>query len=179
MKKTKQKPTQRANSKRGFALLDRDDAVKVAAGAVGLLRQLSKFATSPTVWRCGLDHALELLEMELNDILLFSSASRLPEHLFGDADVKSVPADLADARNAAAGAVKVLRQILKDARADLSVDESQCNRLDDALDLVEQELNDLLPPPGAPPKAKLPDVFSEDEDEAMPVASDGDLQMKA
>lgn len=159
---------QGAKAKRGFAVLDRDADLKAAVGAVGLLRTLLKFATSPSAWRCGLDHALELLETELNDILLFSSAKRLPEDLFSDTDAESVPADLADARKVAAGAVKVLRKSLQDARADLSVDESQCNRLDDALDLVEQELNSLLPPPGAPPKAKLPDVFSEDEDEAMP-----------
>ena len=93
----------------------------------------------------------------------FSNA--VPDDLFGDAEAVAVPADLGKARKDAAGAVKVLRNILKNARADLSVDGAQCNRLDNALDVVEQELNSLLPPPGAPPKAKLP--F--DEEEAVPV----------
>lgn len=95
----------------------------------------------------------------------------MPEHLLSDADAETVPADLGNARKAAKGAVKVLREILKDARADLSVDEYQCNRLDNALDLVEQELNNLLPPPGAPPKAKLP--FDDDGDLGS-VESDSD-----
>jgi len=168
MTKQTERKKQGAKSKRGFAVLDRDAALKAAVGAVALLRTLLKFATSPTAWRCGLDHALELLETELNDTLLFSSAKRLPDCLFSDNDEESVPADLGEARQAAAGAVKVLRKILKDAASDLSVDESQCNGLDNALDFVEQELNNLLPPPGSPPKAKLPDVFSEDEDEAIP-----------
>ena len=154
-----------AKTKRGFAVLDRDDAIKAAAGAVGLLRTLFKFAISPAGWRCGLGIALELLEVELNDILLYSGANRLPDNSLGDAEPVAVPADLGRTRKDAAGAVKVLKKSLKDARADLSLDESQCNRLDNALDLVEQELNNPLPPPGAPPKAKLPDVFSEDEDE--------------
>jgi hypothetical protein len=81
----------------------------------------------------------------------------------------AVPTDLGEARKAAAGAVKVLQKLLKDARADLSVGEHDCNELDSAIDRVEVALNDLLLPPGAPPKAKLPDVFSEDEDEAMTV----------
>ena len=53
---------------------------------------------------------------------------------------------------------------MKDARADLSVEEGHCIRLDQTLDLVEEKLNDLLPPPGAPPKAKLPaDLFGGDD----------------
>jgi len=60
--------------------------------------------------------------------------------LFGDAEAVPVPADLGKGRQDAAGAVKVLKKILRDARADLSVDGAQCNRLEIALDLVEQEL---------------------------------------
>jgi len=153
------------NVKRGFAILDRNQALKSAAKAINTLRGLSKFESSPTAWRCGLDYALELVEAQLNDILLFSDAKRLPDDLFGDAEAVAFPADLGKARKDEAGAVKVLRNILKDARADLSVDESQCKGLDNALDVVEQELNTLLPPPGSPPKAKLPDLFSEDEDD--------------
>jgi hypothetical protein len=134
------KKTQGTKAKRGFAILDRDEAVKAAAAAVGLLRTLFKFAISPAAWLCGLDHALELLETELNDTLLFSSAKRLPDRLFSDADAEPVPADVGEARKAAAGAVKVLRGISQDARADLSVDEFQCNRLDNALDRLEEEL---------------------------------------
>ena len=155
--------------KRGFAILDRNQALKSAAKAISPLRGLSKFESSPTAWRCGLGYALELLEGELNDILLFSIAKQLPDELFGDAEAMAVPTDLGEARKAAAGAVKVLQKLLKDARADLSVGEHDCNELDSAIDRVEVALNDLLLPPGAPPKAKLPDVFSEDEDEAMTV----------
>ena len=178
MTKQKNRTTQGARPKRGFAVLDRDAALIAAAGAVGLLRGLSKVATNSAAWRCGLGNVLGIVETELNDLLLFSNSSRLPDELFGDPGGESVPADLAEARKDATGAVKVLRKILKDARADLSVEEYQCIRLDQALDQVEIKLNKLLPPPGAPPKAKLPDVFSEDEDEAMPVASDGDGQVK-
>jgi len=95
--------TELTTRKRRFAVLDREAAIKAAAAAVGLLRALLKVATSPTAWRCGMDHALELLETELNDILLFSAATRLPEYLFGDAEAEAVPVDLAGARKAAAG----------------------------------------------------------------------------
>jgi hypothetical protein len=165
MRSNKKGPTQGTKAKRGFAVLDRDETVKAAAAAVGLLRSLVTFATSSAAWRCGLGYALELVETQLNDILLFSSASRLPEHLFCDAEDEKVPSDVGKARKDAAGAVKMLRNILKDARADLSVDAYQSNRLDNALDLVEQELNNLLPPPGAPTGAKLP--FDEEEDEVV------------
>jgi hypothetical protein len=80
---------------------------------------------------------------------------------------------LGKARKDAAGAVKVLRNILKGARTDLSVDGAQCNRLENALDLVEQELNNLLPPPGAPPKAKLPFEDEEDEPQINPGSIEG------
>ena len=169
MRNPKKRTPQGTKTKRGFATLDRDDAVKAAAPAVGLLRSLFTFATSTAAGRCGLGNTLELMETQLNDILLFSSASRLPEHLFCDADGEKVPSDVGKARKDAAEAVKMLRNILKDARADLSVDEYQCNRLDSALDLVEQELNNLLPPPSSPPKAKLP--F--DEEEVVRADSDG------
>jgi hypothetical protein len=162
MRKTKPRATP-AKAKRGFAVLDRADAIEVAAAAVGLLRNLFTFAPSSAAWRCGLDYALELVETQLNDILLFSNANRLPDDLFGDAEAVAVPADLGKARKNAAGAVKVLRKILKDARADLSVPGDQCNCLDYALDLLEEALNELLPPPGAPTGAKLP--FDEEEDE--------------
>ena len=148
--------------KRGFAVLDRDEALKAAAGAVGLLRTLSKVAKSPAAWRCGLDYPLEMVETQLNDILLFSGANRLPDDLFGDAEALPVPADLGKARKDAAGAVKALKRILQYARGDLSVDGAQCNRLENALDLLEEGLNELLPPPGAPPRAKLP--FDDDGD---------------
>src|ERR1017187_4570529 len=87
-----------AKTKRGFAVLDRDDAIKAAAGAVGLLRTLFKFAISPAGWRCGLGIALELLEVELNDILLYSGANRLPDNSLGDAEPVAVPADLGRTR---------------------------------------------------------------------------------
>ena len=148
--------------KRGFAVLDREKALKSAADAIRIFRALSKFGTSTAAWRCGLGYALELLEVELNDILLFSSAKCLPDDLFGDAEAVPVPADLGKGRKDAAGAVKVLKKILRDARADLSVDGAQCNRLENALDLLEEGLNELLPPPGAPPRAKLP--FDDDGD---------------
>jgi hypothetical protein len=67
--------------------------------------------------------------------------------------------------------VKALNKLLQDARGDLSVDGAQCNRLENALDLVEQELNNLLPPPGAPPRAKLP--FG-DDGEGLTVESDSE-----
>jgi hypothetical protein len=174
IRNSKQRTTQGTKAKRGFAVLDRDDAVKAAAGAVGLLRGLFKFATSAAAWRCGLGNALELLEGELNDILLFSSANQLPDELFGDAEAMPVPTDLGEARKVAAGAVKVLRNILRDALADLSVDGSQCNRLDNALDRLEEELNRLLPPPGAPPRVKLP--FDDEEDEVVLADSDAEVQ---
>ena len=136
-----------------------------------MLRRLFKFAIRPAAWRCGLGNALVLLELELSEILLFSTAKRLPEHLFCDSEAGAAPSELGKARKEAAGAVKVLRKILKDARADLSVDESLCNLMDNAIDLVEQELNKLLPPPGAPPKAKLP--FDDDEGDG-PVETDLD-----
>ena len=159
--------------KRGFAVLDRDEALKAAAKAINTLRGLSKFQSSPTAWRCGLGYALEMVETQLNDILLFSCAKRLPDDLFGGAEAVAVPADLGKARKDAAGAVKVLRNILKGARTDLSVDGAQCNRLENALDLVEQELNNLLPPPGAPPKAKLPFEDEEDEPQINPGSIEG------
>jgi hypothetical protein len=60
------------------------------------------------------------------------------------------------ARKDAPAALKVLRRILKEARADLSVHEYQCNRLEYALDRVDEELNEMLPPPDAKPSARLP-----------------------
>jgi hypothetical protein len=165
MRKTKARTTPGAKAKLGFAVLDRDEALKAAAGAVGSLRNLFRFATSSAAWRCGLDYALELVEAQLNDILLFSGANRLPDDLFGDAEAVAVPADLGKARKDAAGAVKILRNILKKARADLSVDAPQCNRLDNAIDLLEEQLNKSLPPPGAPPRVKLP--FDDEEDEVV------------
>ncbi len=167
MKKSKQRTTHGAKAKRGFAVLDRDAALIAGAGAVGLLRQLSTYATSSAAWRCGLGYALEAVETELNDILRFSTAKRLPEELFANACGQPV-LDLGPARKDAAAAVKVLRKISKDARADLSVEENQCNQLDDALDQAEVKLNELLPPPGAPPRAKLP--FDDDEDGTVPTA---------
>ena len=160
--------------KRGFAVLDREKALLLAVGAVGFLRKLSTFATSAAAWRCGLGNALGMLETELNDILLFSSASRLPEDLFSDADAETVPEDLGKARKAARKQVDVLRKILNDARADLSVTEIQCNQLDNALGLVEQELNNLLPPPGAPPRATLPAEWFGDDCEAVTVESESE-----
>ena len=159
--------------KRGFAILNRNQALKSAAKAINPLRELSKFESSPTAWRCGLGYALEMVETQLNDILLFSCAKRLPDDLFGGAEAVAVPADLGKARKDAAGAVKVVQKILRDARADLSVDEYQCNRLDNALDLVEQELNNLLPPPGAPTGAKLPFDEEEDEPQRNPCSIEG------
>ena len=78
------------------------------------------------------------------------------------------------ARKEAPVAVKALRRISKAARADLSVNEIQCNRLDHALDLVEEELNDILPPPDSPPKAKLPAEWLEDAGEDGDVPGDVD-----
>lgn len=152
----------RRTLKRGFAVLDRDKSLKSAAVAVRSLRSLSTFATSAAVWRIGLGTALELVEGQLDDILLFSSAKRLADDVLGDAESVAVPVDLGEARKSAAGAVKVLRRVLKDARADLSVDESQCHGLDDTLDRLEEALNELLPPPGSRPRAKLPDSLFED-----------------
>src|ERR1039458_9096720 len=108
------KKTQGTKAKRGFAVLDRDEALKAAAGAVGEVRTLSKVGKSPAAWRCGLDYPLEIVETQLNDILLFSGANRLPDDLFGDAEAEAVPADLGKARKDAAGAVRVLRTIVKD-----------------------------------------------------------------
>jgi hypothetical protein len=164
--------TLKSKAKRGFAMLDRDEALKAATGAVGLLRRLFKFATSSAAWRSGLGNALELLELELNDILLFSSTKRLPDNLLCDSEAEATLSNLGDARKEAAGAVKVLQTILRDARADLSVDESQCYGLDCALDRLEEELNRLLPPPGSPPKAKLPAEWFEDDPESATGAAD-------
>jgi hypothetical protein len=150
--------------KRGFGVLDREKALKAAAGAVGLLRKIFKDATKAAVWRGSV---LEGVETELSELLLFSSAKRLADGVLGDVEPVAVPADLGKARNSAAGAVKVLRNILKDARADLSVGESRCHGLNNALDHLEEALNDLLPPPGAPPKPRLPDNLFEDA--AVPV----------
>ena len=81
--------------------------------------------------------------------------------------------DREKARKDARPAVKVLRRILKDARADLSVPELACNRLDHALDLVEEELNDLLPAPGSRPSPKLP--FDDDSENGdVPGRSEAD-----
>lgn len=155
--------------KRGFAVLDRDKALKSAAVAINTLRGLSTFATSAAAWRRGLDYAMEQVETQLNDILRYSSSKRLPDDLHDGK--QPVTPDIGEARKDAAAAVKVLRKTLKDARTDLSVDEYQCNGLDHALDQLETELNKLLPPPGAPPKAKLP--FDDDEDTG-PVETDLD-----
>jgi hypothetical protein len=157
-KKVFMKPT---TKRRGFSVLDRPKALKATAGAVGLLRNVFKDATK------AVGYALELVEGALADVLLFSSDSRLPDVVIGDAEAVAVPTDLEQARKAASGAVKVLRKILRDARGDLSVDESQCSGLDNALDRLEEALNELLPPPGAPRRPKLP--FYDDEDEAVPV----------
>ena len=117
-------------TKRGFAVLDREKGLRSAAGAISILRGLSKFESNPAAWRCGLNYALELVETELNDILLFSGGNRLPDCLFCDLEAESAPSDLGNARKAAKGAVKVLRKILRDARADLSVNQGQADRLD-------------------------------------------------
>jgi hypothetical protein len=172
MAKQRRRINQGAKAKRGFAVLDREEALKSAAVAVGLLRHLSKFAPSLAAWRCGLGYALELVEGEVNNILRFSGAGRLPDDLFGEP--QRVPIELGDIRKSAKKAVDALRQILQDARADLSVDESQCNRLDNALDRLEEELNRLLPPPGAPPKAKLPAEWFGDDAEGGATATDSD-----
>lgn len=157
----KRTASQRKNPKRSFARLGRENALEAAAGAVGLLRKI--FNGAPR----AAGYALELVETQLNDILLFASSKRLPDEIFCDVEAVAVPTELAQARKSAAGAMKALRKTLEDARADLSVDESQCTGLDDALDLLEQALNVLLPPPGAPRRPKLP--FYDDEDEAVPV----------
>lgn len=161
----------RKTPKRGFAVLDREKALKAVAGPVGLLRRLSTGATSTGGGRCR--NALEGVETELNDILRFSSDSRLPDDLVGDAEAVSVSADSGMVRKSAAGAVKALRRILKNARADLSVPACQSDRLDDALDRLEEELNGLLPPPGASPKPRLPDsLFYEDAEVPVDTASE-------
>jgi hypothetical protein len=157
--------------KQGFANLDREKALKSAAEAIQMLRALSVYATCGAAWRCGLGYALECLEEQLNEILLFSSSNRLPEELFLGNGAVPVAADLGQARKDAAVAVKVFRKILRDAASDLSVDEFQCHGLDQALDHVEVQLNALLPPPGSPQKAKLP--FDDDEDDGL-VATDLD-----
>ncbi len=82
------------------------------------------------------------------------------------------------ARKDAPAAVKVLRRIAKDARADLSVDEILCNRLDYALDLVDQELNELLPSPGAAPQAKLPGLSGDGDGGAVQSSLEGGAETK-
>jgi hypothetical protein len=106
MKHPRNKSAQGTKSKRGFAVLDRDEALEAAAGAVGILRELSRFSTGSAAWRCGLGNALDLLEAELKDILLVASSSQPPEPLFCDGDADSVPADLGKARKDAAGAAR-------------------------------------------------------------------------
>jgi hypothetical protein len=165
MTNRKKTTTSRKKPKRGFAILDRDQALKSAVGAINILRGLSKFETTAAPWRSGTGYALELVEGQLNYILRHSGDGRLPDDLFGKP--QPVPADLGEARKAAAGAVKVLRKILKAARGDLSVGEHDCNELDSAIDRVEVALNDLLPPPGAPPRGTLPG-FSGDDDGGAP-----------
>lgn len=64
--------------------------------------------------------------------------------------------DREKARKDAPVAIRALRRIIAKARADLSVSMVICKRLDHALDLVEEELNELLPPPGSRPEARLP-----------------------
>ena len=162
---TKQKHTtgQGKKPKRSFARLDREKALKAAAGPVGVLRKIFTAST-----RMG--YVLELVETELNDILRFSDDRRLPDEIFCDTDAVVVPADLGEARKSAAGAVTALRKLWRDAQGDLSVDESQCSGLESALDRLEEALNELLPPPGLPPRAKLPDdLFDEAGVEAVPV----------
>ena len=155
-------------TKRGFAVLDREKALKSAVGAISILRALSKFETTFAAWRSGTGYALELVEGELNDILLFSSSDHLPDELFGKA--QPVPDDLSEAGKAAAKAVKVLRKILKEARSDLGVEVHQCDHLDAAIDRLEVALNNMLPPPGAPPTPKLPGLS---DGEAPELGSEG------
>jgi hypothetical protein len=160
---------------RGFAVLDRDKSLKSATGAVQALRGLSVYAASVAAWQCGLGYALELVECQLNDILLFSSSNRLPDELFLGGVAVPVVAEVGQVRRDAAAAVKVFRRLWKDARADLSVDESQCNRLEQALDQVEVKLNELLPPPGKAPRAKLPSGYFDDEEDGA-VTADCNLE---
>ena len=139
--------------KRGFCVLDRERDLKLAVEAIATLREFKK--REHPVLGLGLDGALQVVEPILNSILRFSS-EKFPDELFDRVVPRPIPEDLSQARKTAAVEVKTLRKILKEARADLSVPENECTQLDNALDLVERKLNELLPPPGAPQKAILP-----------------------
>ena len=77
------------------------------------------------------------------------------------------------ARKSAASAMRTLEQILKDARADMSVSNMRCNRLEHALQLLGEELEDLLPVPGLNPTAKLPNELFEADHDKSAEADDG------
>ena len=160
--------------KRGFAVLDREASVTSALGALHILRSLPKCAFCTAADRLSVNYAIGQVERELNTMLCFSSSGHLP----GERAEKTEPltGHLGEARKAAAGAVKVLRKILKGARADLSVDENDSTKLDFAIDGLEVALNDLLPPPGAPPKARLPGFDDDDDDDGG--AAESSLESK-
>ncbi len=136
--------------RRGFCVLDREEALKQAVKAVAELREIAR--RKPDDESISLKTALHALEPALNSILQFSGEP-FSDDLFSGIVVNPNPADLEQIRKRAAGTVKVLRNVLKDARADLSVAETECAEFDAAIYSVE---NELLPPPGASPKARLP-----------------------
>ncbi len=138
--------------RRGFCVLDRDDALESAVHAIATLRSLTD--KMPSALALGLRSALQIVEQVLTGILLFSGG-RLPEELFNRVVVKPLPEDVKQTRKTAKAAVAKLRTILNDAQADLSVPADECRQLDEALQEVEEKLNDLLPPPGAPRTAVL------------------------
>jgi hypothetical protein len=158
----KKRDTTTKKTKRGFCVLDRGKALNSAVKAVGVFRELK--TTKADAVRLGFGGALQILEDVLNGILRFSGGA-LPDDLFDRLVPEPLPEDVDETRRVAKGAVTILRKILKDARADLSVHVSECTQLDDAIDVIERALHELLPPPGAPGPPKLP--FDDDIEQAI------------
>jgi hypothetical protein len=149
---TKRKTTTR-KPQRGFYVLERNEALEVALKALLTLRQIAK--TKPVEEHRGLMAVLGMTECALNRILQFSE-SNFSDEAWGHYTAEAVPEGLEETRQLAKKSLNCLLKILKDARADYSVEEKDCTRLDDALDDIARKLTELLPPPGAPRKTALP-----------------------
>jgi len=151
MKKNISTPITRA--KRRFCVLDRAASLVLAVKAIAELRAVAESKDANE--SIGLTAALQALEQALNCILQYSY-SKFSEELFYGVVVDPLPIDVEKVRMRAASSVKSVRKVLKDARGDLSVDEVDCTRLDANIGFIEERLNDLLPPQGAPKGACLP-----------------------
>lgn len=81
--------------------------------------------------------------------------------------------DWAKSRKDAIQAVKVLRKVAKDAGADLSVNECFPRRLNYELGLIEETLNEMLPPDGIQKPDLLRGLFASEESGLEQAATHG------